>query len=149
MIIIGIDPDSKEHGVSVYVDGKLNDLKNLSLIGVMELLTSEEFNNIDMSFIQAHIEDVCANNATFSKSFIKNQAAFRKVTNSVGRCQQAQVELERMLSHLGVKVVKHKISSAWKKDKKQFELVTGWKGKSNEDTRSAAYFGYLGVTYKP
>ena len=28
--------------------------------------------------------------------------------------------------------------------KKQFEKVTGWTGRSNEDTRSAAYFGWLG-----
>jgi hypothetical protein len=43
--------------------------------------------------------------------------------------------------------VRHKVSKKWKDaaGKKEFERVTGWKGRSNEDTRSAAYFGYLGV----
>jgi len=41
-------------------------------------------------------------------------------------------------------MVRHRVSKMWKKDKKQFELVTKWTGRSNEDTRSAAYFGWLG-----
>ena len=32
-----------------------------------------------------------------------------------------------------------------KHGKIEFESVTGWTGRSNEDTRSAAYFGMLGV----
>ena len=69
-----------------------------------------------------------------------------KKSEHIGLCKQSQVELERMLSHYGIKIVKHKISKTWKKEKAQFQAVTGWKGQSNEDTRSAAYFGWLGAT---
>jgi hypothetical protein len=68
-----------------------------------------------------------------------------KMAQSIGMCKQSQIELERLFESKGVKVVKHKISKMWKKDKAQFEKVTGWTGRSNEDTRSAAYFGFLGL----
>ena len=137
-IVIGIDPDSKAHGVSVYADGELVDLRCMTLIDLMN------YTNWDGSEV-VHIENVCEQNATFSKSFVKNNKANTTISRHIGKCQQAQIELERLFNYLGIKVVKHKISKAWKKDKKQFELVTGWKGRSNEDTRSAAYFGWLGL----
>ena len=60
--------------------------------------------------------------------------------------QQSQSELEGLFLYWDIKVVKHKISKMWKKDKNQFEKVTGWTDRSNEDTRSAAYFGFLGLS---
>ena len=147
-VIIGIDPDSKAHGVAAYVDGRLTSLGSNALIDIIEDirgLTKEQRSNTTI-----HLEDVCANNATFAKSFVKNKKASTAITRSVGKCQQAQIELERVFEYYGVKVVKHKISKMWKNKtgKKQFEIVTGWSGRSNEDTRSAAYFGWLGVTGK-
>jgi len=140
-IIIGIDPDSKAHGVSVYMDGKLTGLNCLTLVDIVKMIPQWQEEDKGVEF---HIEDVCANNAVFSKGFIKNKAAEKNVARSVGKCQQAQVELERFLASFLIFPVKHKISKMWKKDKAQFEKVTGWKGRSNEDTRSAAYFGWLG-----
>ena len=65
----------------------------------------------------------------------------------VGWWKPAEYVVVRVFEHYGIKVVKHKISKMWKDQpgKKQFENVTGWSGRSNEDTRSAAYFGWLGV----
>ena len=137
-IIIGIDPDSKAHGVAIYVDGKLTNLESTPLMGVSALLLHDPT-------IEPHIEDVCEMNAVFRQRQGSNQAVNMKIANSVGKCQQAQIELERVAEYYQIKVVKHKISKMWKKDKAQFEKVTGWKGRSNEDTRSAAYFGYLGL----
>ncbi len=139
-IIIGIDPDSDKHGVAIYQDGKLIDLRSMRLV---------EFFSLDCEFeiAEAHIENVCANNATFSKSFVKNQRAQSTISRSVGMCQQSQIELERVFELLNIKVVKHPISKSWKESKtgnKRLKQL-GWDGKSNEDTRSAAYFGYLGV----
>ena len=34
-IVIGIDPDSKAHGVAVYADGELVDLRNMTLIELL------------------------------------------------------------------------------------------------------------------
>jgi len=141
-IVIGIDPDSKAHGVAVYADGKLIELHSMELFDFYNHFQYQEIK-------EAHIENVCGNNAVFSeRSKRANFKTIAKMSNGVGKCQQAQIELERLFEYLNVKVVKHKISKAWKKDKKQFELVTGWTGRSNEDTRSAAYFGWLGLKCK-
>lgn len=139
-IIIGIDPDSQAHGVAWYVDGKLTDLYSFTLI---DLLTAFNTPPESSKNIEVHIEDVCANNALFNTA--NNQKIAGAMGRSIGKLQQSQVELERLFEFLEIKVVKHKISKMWKKDKSQFEKITGWTRRSNEDTRSAAYFGWLGV----
>ena len=146
MIIIGVDPDSKAHGVAIYENGTLINLENLTLM---------EFNNmLDFWYqeagrtnIEVHIEDVCGNNAVFMKhvNSKKSIAEAKARGRTLGMCQQSQIELERLIEYWDIKIVKHKISKMWKKDKKQFEMVTGWVGRSNEDNRSAAYFAFLGV----
>ncbi|MGB0943121.1 MAG: hypothetical protein ACPGUE_11995 [Marinomonas sp.] len=146
-IVIGIDPDAKAHGVSVYYGERLDSLNSMTLMEIynfidLDLLTLVTETGWD---IEAHIEDVCAMNAVFKQRQTKNNAVNMKMSNSVGKCQQSQIELERLFEYYGIKVAKHKISKMWKKDKAQFEKITGWTGRSNEDTRSAAYFGYLGT----
>jgi len=145
-IILGVDPDSKAHGVAIYVDGRLDRLECLTLYWFMDAL--EFYDNADND-IEIHIEDVCANNAVFmkpKKSYSgKDLAEVKARSRTLGMCQQSQIELERFIHHRAIKVVKHKISKMWKKERKQFEKVTGWIGQSNEDTRSAAYFGFLGL----
>ena len=139
-IIIGIDPDSKAHGVAIYIDGRLCRLECLTLYWIMNAL--DFYDDID-NVIEIHIEDVCANNAIFrGGNGVKVQ---QSIARRLGMVQQSQTELERFIHHRGIKLVKHKISKMWKKEKAQFEKVTGWTTQSNEDTRSAAYFGYLGL----
>lgn len=135
--IIGIDPDSKAHGVAIYKNGKLVELKTMTLMQLYECVN----HSIDEEEI--HIEDVCSNNASFHG---KGQSVRvqKDIGRRIGMVQQAQTELVRMLESLGVPYKLHKPSKQWKKDKTHFEQVTGWRGRSNEDTRSAAYFGFLG-----
>lgn len=144
-IIIGIDPDSKAHGVAVYGDGKLIQLESMPLMAINLLFARWSHDGISISDVDVHIENVCGMNAVFRQRQKSNQAINMKMSNSVGKCQQAQIELERVFEYYDMKVVKHKISKMWKKDKAQFEKVTGWKGRSNEDTRSASWFGFLGL----
>lgn len=140
MIVIGIDPDANKHGVSVYVDSKLVDLKSLELMQLVDLLREYEFKCV------VHIEDVNAQKAVWHGRQ-QSKAAYGMTSQNVAKCKQAQLEVERMCKYFGVEVVKHKISSEWKSQagKVVFERVTGWKGRSNEDARSAAWFGYKGV----
>ena len=141
-IILGVDPDSKAHGIAVYADGVLVDLRCMALMQIIDYM-------IWKGDVTVHMEDVCANNAVFmkpKKSYSgKDLAEVKARSRTLGMVQQSQIELERVCEYYKIKVVKHKISKMWKKDKAQFEKVTGWKGRSNEDTRSAAYFGYLGL----
>jgi hypothetical protein len=139
-IIIGIDPDSKAHGVAVYVDGKLKGLNCLELTELIDFIPRWK---ISYDQMEVHMEDVCANNAVFRAG--GNAKVNMSIARRLGMVQQSQVELERIFRHNLIFPVKHKISKMWKKDKAQFEKVTGWTGRSNEDTRSAAYFGFLGL----
>ncbi len=145
--IIGIDPDSEKHGVAVYQNGELIRLVSMQLLELKGFI-DRHVKSSDMGGLEIHIEDVCANNAAFKKGFVKNAKASTAINRSVGKCQQAQVELERLFAYYDIAVVKHKISKRWKDSghgKAEFEKATGWKGRSNEDNRSAAYFGFLGV----
>jgi hypothetical protein len=145
MIIIGIDPDSKAHGVAFYCEEGLYLLESLSLMelndAIIRIKALRRYQDIEM-----HIEDVCGvSYSGFHYKKKESQEIRAKKSENVGMCKQAQKEVERLAEYHNIEVVKHKISKCWKKeDKKQFELVTGWNGRSNEDTRSAAYFGWLG-----
>ena len=141
-IIIGIDPDSKAHGIAVYRDGYLMSIHCMTLPQVYTMFYDFYRGEKD---ITVHIEDVNAVSAAFNARDRKTNINVKlKMAQHIGMCKQSQIELERLFDFLEVSVVKHKISKMWKKDKAQFELVTGWIGRSNEDTRSAAYFGWLG-----
>ncbi len=143
MIIIGIDPDSKAHGVAFYFDGELKSLRNMNLMQFVDFFNTCS----DMDAIEIHMEDTCAINATFGKEFVKNARAQSTISRSIGMCQQAQIELERLAEYFGIKVFKYPISKQWKDEKAGNAILKqlGYDGRSNEDTRSAAYFGYCGV----
>ena len=144
MIIIGIDPDSNKSGVAVYENCILTDLKSMSLVDIFE--------NLSLYYrfyeCELHIEDV---NGISSNAFSYNKKdpipVKLKKAEHVGKCKQTQIEIERIAEHFNIKVVRHAVSKQWKDQpgKKEFERVTGWTRRSNEDTRSAAYFGILGV----
>ena len=145
MIIIGIDPDSNKSGYAQYLNGEIKGLHPLSLVGIHEM-----FRFIDSSGENAelHIEDV---NGISSNAFSYNKKdpipVKLKKAEHVGKCKQAQIEIERIAEHFNIKIVRHAVSKQWKDQagKKEFERVTGWTRRSNEDTRSAAFFGMLGV----
>jgi hypothetical protein len=142
MIVIGIDPDSDKHGVAEYWDGELVNLWSLSLPYLVDFLS----NIRPKDDLEVHIEDVTGVSAAFNARDKRGNIHIKlKMAQSIGMCKQSQIEIEKFCEEMNIKVVKHKISKAWKKDKALFEKVTGWKGQSNEDTRSAAYFGYLGL----
>jgi len=143
-IVIGVDPDSDKHGVAEYWDGKLVNLYSMRLMDLRDLL--EDIKPRDS--IEIHIEDVCGiSNSGFHVRAKDPLPVKLKKAENVGMCKQAQREVEYLAEYLGIKLIKHPISKRWKsqQEKIQFEKVTGWTGRSNEDTRSGAYMGYLGL----
>ena len=148
MIIIGIDPDTKASGLAVYIKGNLHQLSSMPLIDIYDWLDINTPRK-GYSDIEIHIEDVngISSNAFSIKSRDPIGVKLKKAEH-VGKCKQVQIEIERIAEHFGIKVVKHRVSSSWKDQagKQAFGKITGWTGRSNEDARSAAYFGYLGVT---
>lgn len=144
MIVVGVDPDSTAHGVAIYRDGQLAELRNMALMDINawieEVAAAREY---ELLF---SIENVLANNFVYARNNQGSKAAQAKVGIGIGRCQQSQMELMRLLDHWEVSYVLHKpCRGNWAKDKERFERFTGWKGRSNEDCRSAAYFGFLGL----
>ena len=146
-LIIGVDPDVDGKGFAIYEDDVLIELNTISLID-LNLRIDRIINNYPLVDIELHIEDVNGNkSSSFNHNSRQPKQVQNKISESVGRCKQMQLEVEKVAEHFDIKIVRHKVSKKWKDaaGKKEFERVTGWKGRSNEDTRSAAYFGYLGV----
>jgi hypothetical protein len=145
-LVIGIDPDSKKHGVSFYLNGNLTNLESMEIIELYEWVKNCPIHHAS---VEIHIEDVNGVSASFGardKSGA-NMHMRLKMAQHIGMCKQSQIEVERVAQKLGVKLVKHKLSKKWKSakiGKPEFEKLTGWSGRSNEDTRSAAWFGYIG-----
>lgn len=138
--VIGIDPDAKACGVAVFYMGELLTLKSCTTIEIVSELKNKGGD------VLVSMEDVMANQFVYARNQKSSKAAQCKVAMHIGRCQQVQVEIMQWLDALGVPYKLHKPQRGnWAKDKAQFEKVTGWTGRSNEDTRSAAYFGFLEV----
>jgi hypothetical protein len=146
-MIIGCDPDVDGKGFAIYTDGRLDALLAMPIIYFYEFCKQL---NIDgnSGFVELHIEDLCANKSSaFGHKSRQTKQVQNKISELVGRCKQIQLEVEKIAAHFDIKIVRHKVSSKWKDaaGRKEFERFTGWKGQSNPDTRSAAYFGYLGT----
>lgn len=138
MITIGIDPDAKASGVAIFYHGKLITLKNCTTVEIVSEIKNKACD------VLVSIEDVMANQFVYARNQQASKSAQSKVAMHIGRCQQVQIEIMQWLDALGVRYVLHKPQKGnWAKDKARFEKITGWKGRSNEDTRSAAYFGFL------
>lgn len=144
-IVIGVDPDSKKHGIAIYKYGKLDDLLMMSLPEIVEdVIKCVPYKNRGVIW---SIEDVMHNQFIYSRNANGNKTIQSKIAMYVGRNQQSFVELVRMLEHHGIKPELYKPNKGnWAKNKTQFQNVTGWTASSNEDTRSAAYFGWLAIT---
>ncbi len=144
-IIIGCDPDSKASGIATYTNGKLTDLTCLSLIDIYFHI-DDLCIRFEPSEVELHIENVKAKKAVWHDKK-GSQASYGMTCQKVGQCKQVQTEIERIAEHFGVKVVHHGVSKMWKDSATGKAVLKdlGWTGQSNEDSRSACYFGYLGV----
>lgn len=142
--VIGIDPGStKGHGVAIYLNGYLINLKMSELMPLHSLLSTLK----QSGSVIVHIEDVMGQKGVWHGKK-QSKASYGKTSQNVALCKWSQVEVERMCAYIDVEVVKHRVSKCWKptdSGQAQFKKVTGWEGRSNEDTRSAAYFGWLGL----
>jgi len=140
MIVVGVDPDSVKHGVAVYDDRELKVLYTMVLYDLIEYLKG-----VEGQFIVS-IEDANANKFIYSRNKKTNPRIQSNIAMAIGKCQQSQVELMRFLDELEMPYVLHRPQKGnWAKDEAKFKKATGWKGRSSEDTRSAAYFGFLAI----
>lgn len=141
MIIVGIDPDGNKHGVAIYVNRVLERLQMWDTIEIVTWLQSQEMRGKKIKF---SIENVVKQKFSYGRNTGHGARVDRNIAMKVGKCQQAQTELMRWLDHLKIEYELHAPQRGnWAKNKEQFELCTKWKERSNPDTRSAAFFGFL------
>ena len=146
-IIIGCDPDSSKSGWAIFDNSDLLDVSCKSIVEIYQFLENEMQRNTPGVY-ELHIENVKGVSAAFTGRDVKQPMAVKfKMAQFIGMCKQAQVEIERIAEHFGIKVIRHGVSKMWKDSKtgKAALADLGWHGQSTEDSRSAAYFGYLGV----
>lgn len=141
--VIGIDPDAEKFGYARYCDGELMILDNLALPELVgKLIDARELSES----VVVSIENVMANQFVYARNKKSSKAAESKIAMHIGRCQQAQVELQRWLDHYDIPYVLHKPQRGnWADKRELFKRITGWEGQSNADNRAAAYFGYLAI----
>lgn len=142
---IGIDPDSDKSGVAIAKNGELCTVKSMCITQLVPMLAELS----DSGSVTVHIEDVCGiSSSAFNHSRKDTRAVRFKKSEHVGMCKQAQIVIQKFCAEYGIPVHKHKVSKAWKETKTgraALKSVFGWTGESNEDSRSAAYFLYLGM----
>lgn len=136
--IIAIDPDMRESGVAVINrDGEVLDLKKMSV----SVLTKFISMNKDSVFA---IEDVNKHGSIYQSNRKGCRAVQARIAQNVGMVKAAGSMIAEIiedaaggppiLAPLG-------IGKQVKRNAKLFNELTGWQGKSNEDTRDAACIG--------
>ena len=139
--IIGIDPDAKKYGVAVYQKGKLTTLSGLDTVQMVDYIRNINVGDYDPVFA---IENVKVNSFIYGRNQKNSQAINGRVAQNVGMCKHAQTVAEQFIEDSGYEIIRIKPQGGnWAKRRQHFEVVTGWNKQSNEDTRSAAYFGYM------
>jgi hypothetical protein len=148
MKIIGIDPDCVKSGLAVYEDGKLTGLLNFTLaeyIEMLPLLAQEE--------AVIAIEDANLIGGMYRHNPRDSRALAAKKAQHVGAIKRQCSVMIELAEAYDVKVKAYKPRQGnWAgvtktvNNKQGVALLkkhTGWSGRSNNETRSAAFFGWI------
>jgi hypothetical protein len=132
--VIGIDPDMRKCGVCAYHDGKIELLMSMETSHLIDAVTD----CIKKGEIFA-VEDVNAVKTIYAKNRRGNQAIQSRIAQNVGMVKAAGTILVDYIEHHGGQVilVPPGIGKQTKRDAKLFAELTGYKGRTNEDTRDA------------
>lgn len=142
-VVIGCDPDSAGFPVARFVGGKLQTLEVLSAAQFCEIFR-EAHSRPDL-FV---IEDVQANKGIYARNDVGGRKVAQQIAQRVGMCKQMQTVAVSIAEHYGVPVIAIRPTKKnWADNKPLFEKMTGWKGRSNRDTRSSSYFAFLYRNY--
>jgi len=140
--VIGIDPDIRKSGVSVVRRCKIESLHMLTMLDLIAFIEAHKHQAVFL------LEDVTANKPTFDRGFQPMRVKLA-IAQKVGMVKGAAMVIEELLGqlrccHLMVKP----LQGRWKKAKDDAELfnqLTGWQGRSNQDTRDASIIALKGL----
>lgn len=133
--IIGIDPDMSKCGVCATVDGEIKSLisaETCKLIEDIEVYANDE--NVVFA-----LENVNAIKTIYAKNRKGGQAVQSRIAQNVGMVKAAATIIQDYIEHHGGKVilVPPGIGKQTKNNGKLFAELTGYTGRTNEDTRDA------------
>lgn len=140
-VTVAIDPGTDASGVAVYRGTELVELHSLSLPALVEFVA-----DVGDVFV---VEDVEANKFMYGRHHQRNGAAQSKVAQNVGMVKATGRQILLFLRHMDKTIVTLPPTGGnWgtlktELGKQQLATRTGWTEKSNKDTRSAAFFGWL------
>ena len=138
-VVVGIDPDCKKSGVAVYRNGKLEELLNLTFAEYCQSVMERRWGDCTLV-----IEDANHIKAMYARNRHSAPQAQAQIAQSVGRIKQlatCMIDLARLHGYVVIDAKPTKSNFAH--DRTKFEFYTKWKGRSNPETRSAAYFGLI------
>ena len=139
--VIGIDPDKTKCGVVECVDGKFNieSYKKYNTAMVIEDVPVW----VNQGYVFA-VEDVNKNKATYYRRGMTNQSVANNISQKVGMVKAAGTIIVDYIEHHGGQVilVSPGIGKQTKKDAELFKRLTGYTGRTNEDTRDAYWIAH-------
>jgi len=144
--VVGMDPDSARHGFAVYEDGKLIVCASATAVEIFTFHLPQLQYSGNPGEVTFSIENVMLNQFVYARNRKASKSAESKVAMHIGRCQQAQLELMKWLDYYKIPYVLHAPQKGnWANGMELFEKIAGWTGRSNPDSRAAAFFGYLAL----
>ncbi|MCU4491492.1 hypothetical protein KTI63_03300 [Acinetobacter guillouiae] len=127
-LIIGIDPDLEKSGVAVL--GQSFELKNLTFAETVELFRSHQ-DQIKKVVIEAGWQNKKANFRGGHSKRVSEQ-----ISRRVGLNHATGILLVEMAESLGLAVVLVRPTKT-KKNSEEFNRITGWQGRTNQEQRDA------------
>lgn len=141
--ILAIDPDVQKSGVARLSNGVITKLEKLTFAELVDV-----FSELDESTVVL-IENVELINTTFKRSKT-NAAAMNKIAQNVGMVKGTYRHLVAMAEHYGVNItpvpplgIRNPTARRAKQDAEFFKKLTGYQGRTNEDTRDAGMIAFL------
>lgn len=130
-LIIGIDPDLDKSGVAILGDSL--ELKNMTFPEIVELFRNEQ-DNIKKVVIEAGWLNKKSN---FHGAYGQSKAKGEAIARNVGENHATGKLLVEMAKSLGLAVVEVRPTRT-KLKAEDFNRITGWQGRTNQEQRDAA-----------
>ncbi len=149
--VVGIDPDCKKSGFAFYKAGRLVALRNYDFAEYAEKLQVVfKENGITPDNCILVIEDGNMIKTIYAEHRDSRPNVYAEKARNVGRVQEMATCMIILAEYFGYTVYQEKPQKGnWAPADMtaQFKAATGWKKQSNPETRSAAFFGFLGLSY--
>jgi len=129
-LIIGIDPDLEKSGVAILSHSL--ELKNLTFAETVDLFRSQQ-DQIKKVVIEAGWLNQKAN---FHNRIGQRKSVGERIAKNVGENHATGKLLAEMAESLNLEVVLVRPVTT-KKDAKEFNRITGWQGRTNQEQRDA------------